>query len=107
MRMSGTAAILLVLLAGCGSGLTESAGERRLQVTQTLREACYDFGAGDVDIRTLISLLENDRVAGGLTKAMAFRQVEVVCYDTDWLIETKIACGNCYTALIEQVYPGA
>ena len=97
-------AFAIVLLLSCGPvprGLIP-AGDERLQVTDTLRDACEPFGLNDIATDLLIQIVERDRLAGVSKDDNIADTVDSCRQSSD--PDRAAACETCSVAIIEQVY---
>ena len=96
------ASALALVACDASSPLAEQPFDR-LAVNGALRAACRGFAQDDGDIKTLLDLYESDRVAG-YTKREALEGSMFVCWNADWPEELVMACIECGTAVIEQIW---
>jgi len=102
--------LFVVLLAGlamgpvCGMPIP---GEdpSRLEVTDTLRATCAEYGLTDSAIATLITWTEEQRLAG-MTRMESLEDGRIGCLDAmdRWGPECGGPCLTCATAITQQVY---
>jgi hypothetical protein len=85
-------ALWLIVVLGCGP----VPGDPRLEVNDTLRQACSGAGASDTYIQTLINIAETDRNAGR-TADEARTELWASC-------GLDPACATCSAAIVGQVY---
>lgn len=102
LRRIVLACAMLTLFAGgtCGTSPIPQILPGRLDVTQTLRDACIGVGQiqNDANIKALITSVESDRQAG-ITKqaALSHASQPTQC-------GSNFACFTCAAAIINQVY---
>lgn len=96
------AACLLMLVAGCGSGVEQEAG--RLLPNDTLRSACFREGymISDAEIRGEILFWESQRTTTS-TELEAEAAVRVACSDV-FSGALALVCHDCNLEVVRQVY---
>lgn len=84
---------------------TEPSGRRpdRLLVNDTLRFACRGFLQTDSKILAGITRLENDRL-NGIPKSEQLHFNQFICTHNITYPDLVIACMECSTALVNQIY---
>ncbi len=92
-----TLIIATTVLWGCETQIGNNLPSGRLEPNDLLRDACETFAPTDADIRAGLLAHEADRL-NGLTMADALQQTFLTCQ--------SIACQNCRSAIIQQVYQG-
>jgi hypothetical protein len=87
---------VLTLCACLVSGCLPLPGDNRLEVNDTLRQACQAAGASDNYIQILISMAESSRLAGDAAETASIYLGASCGVDP--------SCTPCVNAIIAQVY---
>lgn len=101
-RLIGAIVVPLMISCGLTPPAVDVTDDERLQVTDTLREACEPFGLNDTTIGLLIQIAEQDRL-DGVSEDQSIDDTVDSCQSSSDPDRAE-ACATCSVAIIEQVY---